>query len=92
MVCDHLAALESALLEAGVSITFRGASSSKNCREWGLLFCSTGHGRLQERFKFAACVAIHVDTDSKSGQERGFECTQCNYAAMGLLEGGTLFR
>ncbi|HVF18095.1 MAG TPA: hypothetical protein VNA21_14340 [Steroidobacteraceae bacterium] len=92
MVCDHLAALETALIEAAVPVTFRGAPWSNNCREWVYFSAQLDTASLQERFKFADCVSIHINTDSKSGRERGFECTQCHDAVMGLFEGGALFK
>jgi hypothetical protein len=63
MVCDHLAVLESALVEAGVPITFRGSPWSKKCREWVYFAVGLDTLALQERFKFPACVVVHVNTD-----------------------------
>ena len=34
MVCEHLVALEEALLAAGVPVTSRGQAWTDNCHEW----------------------------------------------------------
>jgi hypothetical protein len=92
MVCEHLAPLEAALIESGMRETFRGATWSDNCREWVYFDVQLDTEALQARFQLPDCVAVHVNHDPKSGQERGFVCNTCNDAVMGLYESGRLFQ
>ena len=91
MVCGHLAALEKALIASGARPTFRGAAWSKNCREWVYFDVVFDIAAVRKRFDLPDCVRIHENVDKKSGTERGFECTACHDAVMGLLDGGPVY-
>lgn len=92
MVCRHLAALETALIERGFKATFRGAAWTKNCREWVYFDVRFDIAATRKQFDFPDCVQVHENLDGKSGTERGFECTACHDAVMGLLDGGKVFK
>ncbi len=87
MVCEHLAALEKALLASGAKVTYRGQVWSMNCREWVYFDVILDTDAVQQRFQLAPCVKVHENRDAKSGQEKGFWCATCKDALMGLLEG-----
>jgi hypothetical protein len=93
MVCKHLALapLEKALMASGATVTSRGAAWSRNCREWVYFDVRLDIAAIRERFVFADCVRMHENLDCKSGTERGFECTACHDAVMGLVSGGPVF-
>ena len=91
MLCKHLALLEKALIESGSPVTFRGAAWSINCREWVYFDVVLDIAAIQQRFALPACVRVHEIKDSRAGLERGFECTSCNDAVMGLVKGGPVF-
>lgn len=95
MVCQHLAALEAALIAAGVRETARGAVWSQNCREWVYFDVVLDVEALAQRFKFAPCVQVHENLDQRSGLERGLVCWECKDAIMGvppgLIEGIPLY-
>ena len=84
MVCEHLAELERALLEAGIAETFRGQAWTSNCREWVYFACYLDLAALRERFTFADCLQDHEHLGTHDGQEAGFVCTQCRDAVMGV--------
>lgn len=84
MVCEHLAMLEQALLDAGVAVTFRGQAWSLNCREWIYFDCVLDRDSLRERMQFDGCVQDHEHRGTHDGQEAGFVCTQCHDGVMGL--------
>jgi hypothetical protein len=92
MVCDHLRALEEELLARGVAVTHRGRAWTRNCREWVYFDVVLDTEALARRFDFAPVVRVHENTDPRSGLERGFECTECHDAVMGLVEGPRVFR
>jgi hypothetical protein len=92
MVCQHLAPLEAALIEAGAKETFRGAAWTKKCREWVYFDVVLDISALEKRFQFPACVRVHENLDPKSGLERGFACEACEDAVMGRIDGATEFR
>ena len=84
MVCEHLAMLEKALLEAGVRESFRGKAWSDNCREWVYFNCVLDRSSLRARMTFAASVQDHEHLGTHDGQEAGFVCTACHDAIMGM--------
>ncbi len=86
MVCEHLAAVEQALIASGARITFRGAAWSKNCREWVYFDGFLDTQRIRERFPLAACVRDHTHRGTHDGQEHGLVCEACHDALMGDLE------
>jgi hypothetical protein len=91
MVCEHLAQLECALLDAGFAETCRGQVWSDNCREWVYFDVVLDIEALQARFAFGPEVRIHENTDPRSGLERGLVCWTCKDAVMGLLSGPRSF-
>lgn len=84
MVCEHLAALETELLEAGIHVTLRGTAWSANCREWVYFDCVLDRTALRARLAFAACVVDHEHLGTHDGTEAGFVCEDCHDAVMGL--------
>jgi hypothetical protein len=86
MVCEHLSALEHALLAAGVPVTFRGQAWSNNCREWVYVDCFLDVPALQKHFAFAPCVTDHAHRGTHDGEERGLVCTSCHDAIVGAYE------
>lgn len=92
MTCQHLRALETELIAAGVRETYRGAPWTKNCREWVYFDVVLDTSALISRMHFLPCVRVHENLDPKSGTERGFVCTECDDAIMGLLSGGKVYR
>lgn len=92
MLCQHLRALEQALLNSDANETFRGQAWSNHCREWVYFDVRLDLTSLRRRFALPACVQIHENADPRSGQERGLVCTECHDAVMGLFQGGKVFR
>jgi hypothetical protein len=88
MTCEHLRALEEAIIAAGMRETFRGEAWSKNCREWVYFDCYIDTEAVRGRFTLADCVQEHVHRGTHDGCERGFECTACWDGVMGLYERG----
>jgi hypothetical protein len=91
MVCEHLLKLEAELIEAEIKETYRGQAWSDNCREWVYYDIVLDTDSLQKRLTFPPCVIVHENLDPKSGQERGFYCTECKDGIMGLLSDGKIF-
>lgn len=92
MVCNHLAPLEEALMGSGASVTYRGQAWSLNCREWVYFDRSLDVAALKNRFSFGPTVRVHENRDPKSGLERGFVCTSCHDAVMGVVGGDNVFK
>jgi hypothetical protein len=92
MTCQHLYPLEAELIAAGEKETYRGAAWSRNCREWVYFDVVFDTSAIFSRMNFPSCVRIHQNLDQKSGTERGFECTECKDAIMGLVSGGKVYR
>jgi hypothetical protein len=92
MTCQHLYALEAELIAAGVKETYRGAAWSMNCREWVYFDVVFETSALVSRMNFPPCVKVHENLDPRSGTKRGFECTECKDAIMGLVSGGKVYR
>jgi len=91
VTCEHLAALEQALLDAGVRETDRGQLWGQNCREWVYFAVVLDIPAVRERFDFAECVRVHENLDPRSGTERGLVCDACKDAIMGRLDGAPGF-
>lgn len=91
MLCAHLHALEQELLTAGFRETYRGTPWSQNCREWVYFDVVLDTASLAARLQLAPCVEVSENLDPKSGSERGFYCSQCQDAVMGLLQGARRF-
>lgn len=83
MLCPHLAALERALLAAGIPLTFRGQPWSSNCREWVYFDCWLDRPSLRARLQLDECVIDHEHRGTHDGQEAGFVCSQCWDGIMG---------
>jgi hypothetical protein len=83
MVCEHLRALENALLEAGIEETSHGQAWSKNCREWVYFRCVLNRPSLRQRFELPSCVVDHEHLGTHDGREAGFVCKICHDAIMG---------
>ena len=92
MTCQHLKALETELIAAGAKETYRGAAWTMNCREWVYFDVVLDTSAISKRLNFPPCVKIHENLDEKSGTERGFECTECKDAVMGLISGARVYR
>jgi hypothetical protein len=91
MTCEHLHALETELLAAGIRETYRGTPWSQNCREWVYFDVVLDTSALATRLNLPACVEVHENRDAKSGTERGFVCTRCDDAIMGRLSGAPVY-
>jgi hypothetical protein len=83
-MCEHLSALEQELLGRGIAVTFRGKTWTTNCREWVYFDCYLDLESMRKRLALASCVQDHINLDSKSGEERGFVCTEHYDAIMGV--------
>lgn len=83
MICEHLRALETELLAAGIEETYRGQPWSRNCREWVYYHCVLDRAALRARLSFDACVVDHEHLGTHDGTEAGFVCERCHDAVMG---------
>lgn len=86
MTCEHLRAMEDAMIAAGLKETFRGQAWSKNCREWVYFDCCIDAIAVRQHFALADCVKEHAHRGTHDGQEHGFVCTQCWDGLMGTYE------
>ena len=86
MTCEHLRALDEALLAAGFVPTFRGQAWSKNCREWVYFDCALLLDEIERAFDLDACVERHEHRGTHDGSERGLVCTIHDDAVMGTLD------
>ena len=86
MVCEHLSAVETALLDAGIPVTTRGQTWSYNCREWVYFDAWLDTRRIHAEFGLPDFIREHTHRGTHDGQEHGLVCTRCNDAVMGLLE------
>ncbi len=84
MVCDHLAELERAPIDAHISITYRGQPWTSNCREWVYFACWLDRPAIRARFALASCVIDHDHLGTHDGQEAGLVCATCNDAITGV--------
>ena len=84
MTCEHLAALEKALLASGFKDVYRGQAWSKNCREWVYFDCHLDLPLLRMKFSLDARVTDHVHRGTHDGSEAGFVCNVHWDAVMGL--------
>lgn len=74
MVCEHLAALEEALISRGYAVTYRGQTWTRHCREWVYFDCVLSLVDIREIFSFDSCVEDHVHRGTHEGSEQGFVC------------------
>ena len=84
MVCEHLSELEQRMLAAGLRVTFRGQSWTRNCREWVYFDCLLDRAAIRETIEFAPCVKDHEHLGTLEGAEAGFVCKECHDAIMGV--------
>ncbi|WP_372592551.1 hypothetical protein [Guyparkeria sp.] len=91
MTCRHLHELETEVIAAGIKETYRGAPWSMNCREWVYFDVVFDVASIASRMNFPPCVKVHENLDPKSGTERGFVCTECHDAVMGLLSWAAVY-
>ncbi len=87
MTCEHLVALEKAILQAGFKETYRGAPWSANCREWVYFDCELPQAIIRAAFDFADCVKDHAHKGTHDGQESGFICEEHHDGLMGYYPG-----
>ncbi|MBN2535729.1 MAG: hypothetical protein JXB88_22815 [Spirochaetales bacterium] len=83
-MCEHLSELENELKRQGIPETCRGQVWTKNCREWVYFDCYLDIESLRKRFHLPGFIKHHINNDTKSGLEEGFECELCKDAIMGL--------
>jgi hypothetical protein len=83
MVCEHLRAIETELLERGIRETSRGQAWSKSCREWVYFDCYLDAEALRARFALPDHVVHHEHAGMHDGMESGLSCKRCHDAIMG---------
>jgi len=91
MTCIHLKALEEEIISTGIKETYRGSPWTNNCREWVYFDIVFDTDAIASRLDFDPCVRVHENLDERSGTERGFECSECHDAVMGLLKGDRVY-
>jgi len=84
MTCQHLVALEEALIAGGFRETFRGRAWSENVREWVYFDVCLDIPAVRRNFDFDACVIDHEYAGTLDGQEAGFVCTEHQDGIMGV--------
>lgn len=84
MVCEHLAAVESALLEAGIPVISREQAWTDNCREWVYFDGFLDTASLRRSFPLPFFVRDHTHRGTHDGQEHGLFCGRCLDGIMGL--------
>jgi hypothetical protein len=89
MLCPHLAELEKDLLNAMISVTYRGQAWSENCREWVYFDCVLDVERLKVDYQLSDFVKHHENKDQRSGTESGLVCDRCKDGIMGHLMDGS---
>jgi hypothetical protein len=90
-MCEHLREFEAELMAQGIPLLFRGQAWSSNCREWAYFKCYIDLAAVRARLRFATCIIDHVNADPKSGEERGFVCTEHHDAVMGMPQPSTQY-
>ena len=83
MVCEHLEALEEALVRSGHAVTYRGQTWTRNCREWVYFDCILSLEDIRATLTLDPCVQDHVHRGTHEGSEQGFVCRQDWDAVMG---------
>jgi hypothetical protein len=86
MLCAHLSAVENALLDSGIAVTFRGQPWSEHCREWVYFDCFLDTRALRQRFHLPDCVEEHTHRGTHDGTEHGLVCRICHDAVIGTVE------
>jgi hypothetical protein len=83
VTCEHLIALEQALIAAGMKETSRGQAWTQNCREWVYFDCFLPAASIRRTFALDPCVEDHVHRGTHDGQESGFVCSMHHDGIMG---------
>src|SRR5258708_4523079 len=86
VTCEHLRALEQAILARGIRETFRGQAWSSNCRQWGYFDCYIDTAAVRGGLDLADSVHDHSHRGTHNGQEQGFVCVECHDGIMGQYE------
>lgn len=84
MVCEHLHAVEEAILRAGAVELERGQLWSDNCREWVYFDCYLDLVAIRRVFDLAPEVVDRSYRGTHDGAEHGIVCTRCHDALMGV--------
>jgi hypothetical protein len=87
MTCEHLRALERALLDTGILETRRGQVWSDSCRERVSFDCILDLRSLRERFGREEIVKDHDHRSTYGGCEPGFHCSRWHDGIMGTHSG-----
>lgn len=82
MTCEHLRALEQALIDAGIKVTYRGAAWQV-AREWVYFDCVLDLAACRTLFSLPDFVVEHTHRGTHDGCEHGLVCRSCQDAIMG---------
>jgi len=85
VICEHLRAVEAAVLATGAHETYRGQAWTQNCREFVYFDTHLDLTELRRTIELDPCVVDHENTDTKSGTERGLVCMTHYDGVIGLL-------
>jgi len=85
VLCEHLQAIEQAILQQGVCELSRGQAWSL-VREWVYFDCYIDVDAVRRNWPLDACVVNHVHRGTHDGQEQGLACSQCGDGIMGTIE------
>lgn len=85
MICEHLRAVEAAVVATGARETHRGQVWTDSCREWVYFDVRLDLDELRRTLDLDPCVVEHENTDPRSGTERGLVCETHHDGVMGLL-------
>jgi hypothetical protein len=85
VICEHLRAVEAAVVATGARETYRGQAWTERCREWVYFDVRLDLDELRRALDLDPCVVDHENTDPKSGTERGLVCTTHHDGVIGLL-------
>jgi len=84
MTCQHLIAIETALIDAGITEKYRGQPWSTNCREWVYFDCRLDVDALMDTNDLGPTIEAFHNNDPRSGLESGIRCSQCHDALVGI--------
>jgi len=84
MTCEHLRPLEHAIIARGIRETYRGKAWSQNCREWVYFDCFIDTAAVRRSLAIPGWVVEHSHRGTHDGEERGFVCSHCHDAIMGV--------
>jgi hypothetical protein len=94
-MCEHLIALDRALLARGLDrFVVRPASADGN-NEWVYYNCLFNMPRVRANYELPQCVKVLLLEDMKAGMTRGFHCILCECAVTGrhpvMSKGAVIF-